>query len=220
LTALGRDLLEFIDAMGLRQPALVGHDWGARAAAIACGLRPCVASHLVMLSVGYGTNDASQELSLEQARNYWYHWYMATPRGERTVRENRRAFARIMWDTWAPPGWFTEDEFEATARAFDNDDWPDITLHSYRHRWGHTDGDPLYGGDEAAMSPAPVLQVPTLVLHGEHDTVNHPSMSAGKESYFRGIYVRRLLPGVGHFPQREAPLEVLSQLRLFLEEGR
>ena len=220
LAALGRDLLEFIDALGLRQPALVGHDWGARAAAIACGLRPGVASHLAMLSVGYGTNDPSQDLSLEQARNYWYHWYMATPRGERTVRENRRAFARIMWDTWAPPDWFTEAEFEATARAFDNDDWPDITLHSYRHRWGHADGDPLYAGDEAAMSPAPVLQVPTLVLHGEQDGVNHPCTSAGKESYFGGVYIRRLLPGVGHFPQREAPLEVLSQLRLFLEEGR
>jgi len=39
LSALGRDLLEFIDALGLHQPALVGHDWGARAAANACGLR-------------------------------------------------------------------------------------------------------------------------------------------------------------------------------------
>ena len=38
LSALGRDLLEFVDALGLRQPAFVGHDWGARAAANACGL--------------------------------------------------------------------------------------------------------------------------------------------------------------------------------------
>lgn len=220
LSALGRDLLEFVDALGLRQPALVGHDWGARAAAIACGLRPGVASHLVMLSVGYGTNDPSQPLSVEQARRYWYHWFMATPRGERTVRENRRDLARIMWDTWAPPGWFTDDEFAETAQAFDNDDWPDVTLHSYRHRWGHADGDPRYAADEAAMSPAPVLDVPTLVLHGEQDGVNHPDMSAGKESYFRGGYARRLLPGVGHFPQREAPQEVLEHLRRFLEENR
>ena len=70
LAALGRDLLEFIDALGLTKPALVGHDWGARAVAIACGLRPGVASHLVMLSVSYGTNDPSQQLSLQQARNY------------------------------------------------------------------------------------------------------------------------------------------------------
>ncbi|MFP3113865.1 alpha/beta fold hydrolase, partial [Escherichia coli] len=71
LAALGRDVLEFADALGLERPVLVGHDWGARAAANACGLRDGAASHLVMLSVGYGTNDPHQPLSLQQARNYW-----------------------------------------------------------------------------------------------------------------------------------------------------
>lgn len=216
LSALGRDLLEFIDALGLQRPALVGHDWGARAGANACGLSPGVASHLVMMSVGYGTNSADQPLSLAQARNYWYHWFMATPRGERCVREQRRAFARIMWDTWAPAGWYDEEEFEATAQAFDNDDWPDITLHSYRHRWGHAAGDPRYATDEAALHPAPVLDVPTLVLHGDADAVNHPDTSAGKEQLFRGRYERRLLEGVGHFPQREATPRVLAELVRFL----
>ena len=160
LTALGRDLLEFIDALALTKPALVGHDWGARAVAIACGLRPGVASHLVMLSVAYGTNDPTQALSIQQARNYWYHWYMATPRGERTVREDGRNFARMMWDTWAPPGWYDADEFEQTAQAFDNPDWPDITLQSYRHRWGHAPGDSRYAQDELELNPAPVLDAP------------------------------------------------------------
>ena len=217
LTALGRDLLEFIDALDLTKPALVGHDWGARAVAIACGLRPGVASHLVMLSVAYGTNDPTQALSIQQARNYWYHWYMATPRGERTVREDGRNFARMMWDTWAPPGWYEVEEFEATAQAFDNADWADITLHSYRHRWGHAPGDPRCAQDELALNPAPVLDVPTLLLHGAADGVNHPDTSLGKEAFFKGIYKRRLLEGVGHFPQREAPEDVLAALLSFLK---
>jgi pimeloyl-ACP methyl ester carboxylesterase len=216
LAALGRDLLDLIDALGLQRPALVGHDWGARAAANACGLRPGVASHLALLSVGYGTNVPGQSLSLAQARNYWYHWYMATPRGERTVREDRRAFARTMWDTWSPAGWYREDEFAATALAFDNDDWPDITLHSYRHRWGHAPGDPSCARDEAALDPAPRLDVPTLVLHGAADGANHPDTSAGKEAFFRGRYERQVLPGVGHFPQREAPDAVAQALLRFL----
>lgn len=216
LAALGRDLLEFIDALGLRKPALVGHDWGARAAANACGLRPGGASHLCMLSVGYGTNDPHQPLPLTMARNYWYHWYMATPRGERTVREDGRAFARIMWDTWSPPGWYAAHEFEATAQAFDNDDWADVTLHSYRHRWGHAAGDPRYAADQTALTPPPVLDVPTLVLHGEADAVNHPDTSAGKERFFRGGYQRRLLPGAGHFPQREDPAAVAAAILRFI----
>jgi pimeloyl-ACP methyl ester carboxylesterase len=217
LAALGRDLLDFVAALGLRQPVLAGHDWGARAAANACGLAPGTASHLVMLSVGYGTNDPRQEISLQQARNYWYHWYMATPRGERTVREDRRAFARMMWDTWAPAGWYRPEEFEATAQAFDNDDWPDVVLHSYRHRWGHAPGDPGYASAEAALTPAPVLTLPTLVLHGAVDGVNHPDGSAGKESFFSGPYRRELLDGVGHFPQREAPQAVARAIIDFLQ---
>lgn len=216
LSALGRDLLEFIDALGLHQPALVGHDWGARAAANACGLRPGVASHLVMLSVGYGTNSPNQALSPAQARNYWYHWYMATPRGQQSVREDRRAFTRLLWDTWAPPGWYDDEEFAATAQAFDNDDWPAVTLHSYQHRWGHAASDPAYATDEAALHPAPVLHVPTLVLHGAADGVNHPDMSAGKEQFFRGPYQRKLIEGVGHFPQREAAVQVTAELTRFL----
>lgn len=217
LAALGRDLLDFVLALALERPVLAGHDWGARAAANACGLEPGIASHLVMMSVGYGTNDPNQALSLQQARNYWYHWYMATPRGERTVREDRRAFTRMMWDTWAPAGWYRPEEFEATAQAFDNDDWPDVVLHSYRHRWGHALGDPHYDSAEAALTPAPVLPLPSLVLHGAADGVNHPDSSAGKETFFSGPYRRELLDGVGHFPQREAPQAVANAIITFLQ---
>lgn len=216
LAALGRDLIELLQALQIERPTLVGHDWGARAAANACGLMPDVAAGLVMLSVGYGTNNPQQTISLQQARNYWYHWYMATERGERTLRDDRIAFTRQMWDSWAPPGWFDDAEFAATAAAFGGDDWARIVLHSYRHRWGFEPGDPRYASDEAALTPAPILEVPTLVLHGGADTCNHPDSSAGKEACFTGAYQRIVLDGVGHFPQREAPQWVAQLLIDFL----
>ncbi len=216
LAALGRDLLEFIDAKGLQKPVLVGHDWGARAVANACGLRPGVASHLVLLSSGYGTNTADQALTLEQVRNYWYHWFMATPRGQKTVRQDGKAFAQVMWDTWAPAGWYDPAEFEATALAFDNPDWPEVTLHSYTHRWGHAPGNPVYEQDDLALNPAPVLDVPTLMLHGQADGVNPPASSEGKAHYFKGRYERHVLPEIGHFPQREAPGLIAEHLLRFL----
>ncbi|WP_429951000.1 alpha/beta fold hydrolase [Comamonas sediminis] len=215
LSALGRDLLDFIDTLGLERPALIGHDWGARAVANACGLRDGVASHLVMLSVGYGTNDPNQPLALPQTRNYWYHWYMATPRGARTVQDEREAFTRMMWDTWAPAGWYDPADFDEAARAFQGEDWAEIVLHSYRHRWGFAEGDPAYAEDEAHLYPAPVLQVPTLVLHGGADTCNHPDSSQGREAFFQGGYERQVLDGVGHFPQREAPQAVADVILRF-----
>ena len=215
LAALGRDLLDFIAALGLDRPLLVGHDWGARAAGNACGLQPGVASQLALLSVGYGTNDPSQALPMPQARNYWYHWFMGTPRGAAAVREDAQAFTRYMWDTWSPPGWYTEADFAEAARAFDNPDWADVVLHSYRHRWGFEAGDPAYADDAARLSPAPVLTVPTLVLHGGADSCNLPASSEGRDHYFSAGYERRVLDGVGHFPQREAPQAVADALLKF-----
>jgi len=217
LAALGRDLLEFIDALAIGKPALVGHDWGARAAANACGLRAGVASHLVMVSVGYGTNDpATWTLSYDQAHRYWYHWFMATSLGEKAVENDRRAFTRYMWEAWGPSGWVTDAAFDEAARAFDNPDWAAITLHSYRSRWGLAQCDPTYATAARALTPAPILSVPTLVLHGREDYVNHPDTSAGREKFFTGQYRRVLLDGLGHFPQRERPEAVTSQVLDFL----
>lgn len=215
LSALGRDLLEFLDILGLGRPVLVGHDWGARAVANACGLRNDAASHLVMLSVGYGTNDPNQSLSLEQARSYWYHWFMATPRGAQVVHNERHAFTKMMWDTWSPPGWYSPADFEEAATAFQGDDWAEVVLNSYRQRWDLAEGDPEYQSDELCLNPAPVLAVPTLVLHGREDTCNHPDSSRGREAFFQGRYERQLLDGVGHFPQREAPEAVAMAILRF-----
>jgi pimeloyl-ACP methyl ester carboxylesterase len=216
LSALGRDLLDFIDALGLHAPLLVGHDWGARAVANACGLRDGVAAQLVMLSVGYGTNDPHQALGYAQARNYWYHWFMATPRGAAAVEQDRRAFTRMMWDTWSPKGWYAEPDFDTAAAAFDTPDWAAVVLHSYRHRWGFVAGDPAYADDEARLDPPPRLAVPTLVLHGGADTCNHPDSSDGKAQWFSGPYQRNVLDGVGHFPQREAPRAVADAILAFV----
>jgi pimeloyl-ACP methyl ester carboxylesterase len=218
LSALGRDLVELLITLRVERPTLVGHDWGARAAANACGLEPGIAAHLVLLSVGYGTNDPAQPIPLMQARNYWYHWYLATDRGARTLRDDRVAFTRLLWDTWSPAGWYDDVEFAATAEAFAGDGWTAVTLHSYRHRWGYAAGDPRYATDESRLHPAPVLSVPTLVLHGAADACNHPDSSIGKERFFTGPYKRQLLDGVGHFPQREAPGSVAQCVLDFIAD--
>jgi pimeloyl-ACP methyl ester carboxylesterase len=216
LSALGRDMVDFVQALHLEQPVLVGHDWGARAVANACGLQPGIASHMVLLSVGYGTNDPQQALSIAQSHLYWYHWFMATERGQDTVRSQGKEFAQHMWDHWAPKGWYLPQEFEQTALAFNNPDWAEVVLHSYQHRWGHASGDPYYANDEARLQPAPVLALPSLVLHGAMDGASLPATSANKEKFFSGRYERQVLPGVGHFPQREAPRKVAEAILQFI----
>lgn len=215
-SALGRDLLEFVEALHISAPVLVGHDWGARAAAAAVGLNAACASQLVLLSVGYASNVATARMSYAQARNYWYHWYMATPKGASALATDRVAFTRFMWDTWSPGKWYDEHDFSETARAFDNPDWVDVVLHFYRHRWGLAPAHAEHDADESRLAEPPRISVPTLVIHGEADACNAPGTSAGKESFFLGRYERVVLPQVGHFPQKEAPAEVVELITNFV----
>ena len=216
LVALGQDAVEFAAALDLGRHALVGHDWGSRAAYIASTLNQPQVCACVALSTGYGTNSPNQTLSYRQSQNYWYHWLMATPRGEKAVREDRRALTRHIWNEWFVAYKPDAAEFERTARSFDNSDWADIVLHSYRVRWGHATPDPRYGELEAQFDPAPIQSVPTLTLHGTLDPVNAPQMSEGKEAYFSGPYERRLIDGAGHFPQRERVSETAQHMVAWL----
>lgn len=212
LVALGQDLVDFTSALDLGRHALVGHDWGSRAAYIASSLDSSNVAACVALSTGYGTNSPGQKLSYRQTQNYWYHWLMATARGEKLVREDRRGFTRHIWNEWFVAYTPDDSEFERTAASFDNPDWADVALHSYRVRWGNAEGDARYAALESRFDPAPKQRVPTLTLHGALDPVNSPQMSEGKESYFIGPYERRLVAGAGHFPQRERANEVAPQI--------
>lgn len=197
LSALAQDLLE-----------VVGHDWGARAAYIASCLAPQRITHCVALSVGWGTNDPNQRLSLQQTRNYWYQWYLALDRGAALIRDERQAFTAEIWHVWNPGWCVPQIEFEATAASFENPDWAEVALHSYRVRWGLAPTSPCYAPLEQRLAVDPQIHVPTLVLHGALDPCNDPSTSADRHVLFTGPYVRQVLDNVGHFPQRQDPTRV------------
>jgi len=219
ISALALDLLDVADALGLEHFSVFGHDWGARAAYTAAVLAPERLNTCAAMSVGWAGNDPNQPLSLRQAQNFWYHWLMALDRGERIVRREGKDFARHMWEIWSPGWQITDDAFAEVAESLDNPDWADITLHSYRVRWGHAPADPNYDEAERRITASPVIRVPTLVLHGSADPCNAPATSEGRESLFAAPYQRILLEGLAHFPQRQNPAAVLKHLLPFLESS-
>ncbi|KOG61241.1 alpha/beta hydrolase [Streptomyces griseoflavus] len=203
--ALGRDLADFVEALDLQDVVVAGHDWGARAGYVVGALFPGRIGALVAISAGYSTNRPDSAVPYPLAHAYWYEWYMATARGRRAMTEDRRGFCRYLWTTWSP-GWdFADADFEQAAGAWDNPDWADITVHAYLHRWGEAPGDPAYQDIEDRLADPPPVRVPALVLHGEQDGDNRAGTTEGQESLFAGPYERVLLPGIGHFPPREAP---------------
>lgn len=212
IAALGRDVLAFADALGIHEFHLVGHDWGGRAGYACAVFAPERMLSLTVLAVVYAPYAAREPLTLEQTARYWYQWYFATPRGAEEVRERRVPLARDLWRRWSP-ALPRDDAFEATARSFDNPDHADIVLHSYRSRWGFAEGDPAYAVDRAMLADPPPIGVATHVLLGADDGVTDPAGLDGAAKYFSGIYTDAVMPGVGHFMQRERPEVILAAIR-------
>ena len=207
--ALGNDLKELMDVLGIERAALAGYDWGGRAACVLAALWPERARCLVTGN-GYNIQDiagSAKPAAPEQERRYWYQYYFHSERGRAGLAQNRRAFCKLLWQLWSPHWQFDDARFEQSAASFDNPDFVAVTIQSYRHRYGNAPGDPALEEIERRLAAQPKITVPTIALQGEADGVLPPAASAGHERHFSGPYERRVLPRVGHNPPQEAPEE-------------
>ncbi|WP_010216776.1 L-dopachrome tautomerase-related protein [Sphingomonas sp. PAMC 26621] len=212
---LAMDAIALMDGLGIERFMVAGHDWGSNTAeALAVGW-PDRVDRIAMLATPPRLGGMPTP-PFEQAQRQWYHWFMATGRGAQAVRDDRRGFAHLHWVNWAPRGWFDEETFARVAVSFANPDWVDVTLHSYRARWGEAEPDPRSAWLEQKVKATKSLLLPTLYFQGERDGVNPPSAAESVPAKFTGPFAVVSLSGVGHFPQREAPNRVAPHLvRLF-----
>jgi pimeloyl-ACP methyl ester carboxylesterase len=205
--AIGQDLLDLLDALDIRQAVLAGFDWGARAACVVSALWPERVRALVTCA-GYQIQDiagSGKPAEPEQERRLWYQHYFQTDRGRRGLAQNRAELGALLWRLWSPTWKFDEETYRRTAASFENVDFVDIVIHSYRHRMGNAPGDPSYAAIEARLAALPKISVPTIVVHGAVDDVNPAEISEGHRQHFTGYYERRVFDNVGHNPPQEAP---------------
>lgn len=217
--ALGADLRDFMDALGIQQATLAGYDWGGRAACVVAALWPDRVRGLVSIT-GYNIQNipaSGQPASAATELRYWYQWYMQTERGRAGMQANRRDLARLLWRLWSPNWQFDNATFDRTAASFDNPDFVDVTIQSYRHRFANAPGDPALEPLEERLAAQPPITVPTIVLHGEADGVTPPETSAHAARHFTARYERRLVPVAGHFLSRETPDPVVQAVRDLLQ---
>ena len=205
--ALGQDLKELLDALDIPKAVLAGYDWGGRAACVVSALWPERSAGLVSCGA-YNIQDIPNSFKPadpEQEARYWYQYYFHTERGRNGLAQKRREVTRMLWKMWSPTWAFDDATFGRTAASFDNADFVDVVIHSYRHRTGSAVGDPRYAAVEARLAAQPKITVPTIALHGAADGVHPATMSEGHGKQFTGPYQRRVLENVGHNPPHEAP---------------
>jgi pimeloyl-ACP methyl ester carboxylesterase len=205
---LAHDLLAFMDALELENAILAGYDWGGRAACITAALWPERARALVT-GGGYNIQDIPESINPQTPEieyRFWYQYYFHSERGRAGLAQYRRELCNLLWRLWSPTWDFEKEVFNQTADAFDNPDFVEVVIHSYRHRFGLVPGDPTVEETEQLLTKQPKISVPTISLDGYTDGVT-PSDGSDQHHLFTGKYERRVLPCVGHNPPQEAPLD-------------
>lgn len=221
--AIGQDLVDFADALGLARFAVAGYDWGGRAACIAAALLPDRVRAAVLIG-GYSIQNTiaaprPAAPAVEQA--LWYQWYFNTERGRAGLSANRRALCRLLWQTWSPTWRFTDETFDKTAISFDNPDFVDVVIHSYRHRNLNAPGEPRFSAVERQLAGRPTIEVPSIVLYGADDGIAKPAAdSPADRASFTALVDRRIVSGAGHFLPREKPDAVSSAMLELLAAAR
>ena len=213
--ALGQDLLDLMNGLKIGRATLAGYDWGGRAACIVAALWPERARALVSIG-GYNVlNVAASGKPSPPIQEYrlWYQWYFSTERGRAGLAANRRELCRLLWQLWSPNWRFDDATFERTAASFDNPDFVDVVIHSYRHRFGWVAGDPGLEAIEQRLAAFPRIGVPAIVLHGADDGVAPVASSERHARFFSGPYERRVIPVAGHFLPWEAPGAIAQAVR-------
>jgi pimeloyl-ACP methyl ester carboxylesterase len=203
--ALGADLLALMDALRIERAVLGGYDWGGRASCVVAALWPERVQALVSGN-SYNIQDIARSMepaSAAEEAAFWYQYYFHSERGRRGLTKDRRAIARLLWRTWSPTWAFDEATFERTAAAFDNPDFVEVVIHSYRHRYGLAPGDPQYASIEAALAAQPVIAIPAITIDGDVDGVNPGT--AHHATKFAGPHTHRIFKGAGHNLPQERP---------------
>lgn len=205
--ALAADLLALMDVLGVERAVLAGYDWGGRAACIVAALWPERVEALVSGN-SYNIQNiarAMEPASPAEEAALWYQYYFHSERGRRGLAADRAGVARLLWKMWSPTWNFDEPTFARTATAFDNPDFVDVVIHSYRHRFGLAPGDPAFAAIERRLAAQPPIGVPTISIDGHADGVNPGT--AHHAHKFVGPHEHRIFKGAGHNLPQERPVD-------------
>ncbi|MBC9175589.1 alpha/beta hydrolase [Roseomonas ludipueritiae] len=205
--ALGQDLLNLLDALQIRSALLAGYDWGGRAACVVSALWPERVQGLVSQN-SYNIQDIARSGQPQEPENemrLWYQYYFHSERGRSGLAENRREFCRLLWRLWSPKWRFDDATFDRTAESFDNPDFVEVVIHSYRHRFGLVAGDPALAPVERQLAAQPPITVPTVTLDGDADGVLALGGTAKHAPRFTGPHEHRVLRDGGHNLPQEMP---------------
>lgn len=193
------DAIGLLDALGIRQAHVVGHDWGAGVAWTLAALAPQRVNRLVAMSVGFPGAVRPDLRALEQA---WYRLLFLAPDAEEVVRRDDWFLLRIlMADAPDALRYLAELADPAALTA---------ALNWYR---ANLPAASLPGTDSPRL---PRIQAPTLGMYGDGDRYLPERAMVASARYVDGPWRYERIDGAGHWLQLTRPERVNEVLLEFL----
>ena len=197
------DVLALVDALGVGQVRLAGHDWGAYAAFRAALQAPERVSHL--LAVNGAHPWLGRRRLLPHLWRFWYTAFFEYPRIGRLVLGNWPGLTRFLLLHGAGEAavWRYDEveEFVAASRP------PSSARAGEALHWQFVRHD--IPGIILRRHDRTRLTVPTVILAGSADWMLPPELLDGVDRHADDLQLR-VIPGAGHFLPEERP-EVVAE---------
>ncbi len=212
---LAADVLALIDALGIGEFCLAGHDWGGAVAQELAWLAPSRVKKLAILNIliinNLKGNLAAREVLKAGGVNFtWYQAFMQQAHlPEQMIQGNEEVWLRHFLRL-AHQKPFPEAALAEYVRTFRIPGTAATTANYYRALPADTKRWATYAGQPFAM--------PTLCIHGQRDVVIIPAYLQHAEECFVDLVVQQL--DAGHFIMEEQPAQVAQSLTTFFAAGK
>jgi pimeloyl-ACP methyl ester carboxylesterase len=217
LETLAKDVVAWIDALGMDSVHLVGHDWGATVAYAVAMLAPERLLSLTTVAVPHpGRMFAVAAADPEQIGLYDYTQLFQTPDAIAAIQQDDHAYLQMLWRRWSPNWQIPPVDIEVMKHRMSQSGVGAAGLQYYVQA-----GDIVspIGQRSLALMTSPV-SVPTLGIAGREDRCNlvRTMRAAMIDADFPAGVSLFEVAGAGHFPHRERPAEFNDALIGWLDE--
>ncbi|HYM03623.1 MAG TPA: alpha/beta hydrolase [Stellaceae bacterium] len=205
------DVVGLIKAAGARETLLIAHDWGGALAWLVAMDHPTLVDRLVVLNLPHPACFLREVRRPRQMLKSWYMLFFQLPVVPEMLlgANGARAVAEMIRGSSRDPKRFPDEAVEVYRRNAARPGGLTAMLNWYRA---------LVRGGGMRASPRrefPVIAAPTLFLWGDADVALDIRTTEGTNAYVADLTFR-VLPGVSHWIQQEAPEAVNAMLDAWL----
>ncbi len=182
------DVVAVIEAEEAQKASVIGHDWGGAIAWQVAAMRPDRVSHLTILNVPHPKGMARElATNADQQANSQYARDFQKPGSEDAI--TAEALARSVRDPALRSRY---------VAAFERSSFAGM-MNYYRANY------PGAPGTDALIDDMPQIAMPVLIIHGLDDRALAASGHNSTWEWVAADTSLLMIPGVGHWPHRDAP---------------